>query len=116
MARWEEHPTLSGLRDLPAPLASALRERRLRSSAAGLASALRHLGAGAQPPLWDELPRLRTPALLLAGENDGKFSDLARRMAERIPEARLRLLPGCGHSPHLEAPTRYAEAITGFFT
>jgi 2-succinyl-6-hydroxy-2,4-cyclohexadiene-1-carboxylate synthase len=116
VARWEEHPTLSGLRDLPAPLASALRERRLRSSAAGLASALRHLGAGAQPPLWDELPRLRTPALLLAGENDARFREIARRMAERIPAARLRLLPGCGHSPHLEAPARYAEAIAGFFT
>jgi 2-succinyl-6-hydroxy-2,4-cyclohexadiene-1-carboxylate synthase len=116
VARWEEHPTLSGLRDLPAPVASALRERRLRSSAAGLASALRHLGAGAQPPLWDELPRLPVTTLLLAGEGDAKFSDIARRMAERIPGARLRVLPGCGHSPHLEVPARFAEAIAGFFT
>jgi 2-succinyl-6-hydroxy-2,4-cyclohexadiene-1-carboxylate synthase len=116
VARWEEHPTLSGLRNLPGPLASALRERRLRSSAAGLASALRHLGAGAQPPLWNELPGLRTKALLLAGEGDAKFSDVARRMAEGIAGARLRLLPGCGHSPHLEAPARYAEALAGFFT
>ena len=116
VARWEEHPTLWGLRDLPAPLASALRERRLRSSAAGLASALRHLGAGAQPPLWDELPRLRVPTLLLAGEGDAKFSEIARQMAERIPDARLRLLPRCGHSPHLETPARFAEAIAGFFT
>jgi 2-succinyl-6-hydroxy-2,4-cyclohexadiene-1-carboxylate synthase len=116
VARWEEHPTLSGLRDLPAPLATAVRERRLRSSAAGLASALRQLGAGAQPPLWDELPRLRVPTLLLAGEADAKFSDIARRMAGRIAGARLRLLPGCGHSPHLEAPARYAEAAVAFFT
>ncbi|MFL5310050.1 MAG: 2-succinyl-6-hydroxy-2,4-cyclohexadiene-1-carboxylate synthase [Myxococcales bacterium] len=116
VARWEEHPTLSGLRALAAPLASALRERRLGSSAAGLASALRHLGAGAQPSLWDELPRLRVPALLLAGEGDAKFSEIARSMAERIPGARLRILPGCGHSPHLEAPVPYAEAAFGFFT
>ena len=116
VARWEEHPTLSGLRDLPAPLATALRARRLRGSAAGLASALRHLGAGAQPPLWNELAGLRLPTLLLAGEGDAKFSEIARRMAARIPAARLRLLPGCGHSPHLEAPARYAEAAVAFFT
>jgi 2-succinyl-6-hydroxy-2,4-cyclohexadiene-1-carboxylate synthase len=115
-ARWEEHPTLAGLRDLPAPLAAALRERRLRNSAAGLASALRHLGVGAQPPLWNELPGLHVPTLLLAGERDAKFSDIARRMAGSIPDAHLRLLSGCGHSPHLESPARYAEAIAGFFT
>ncbi len=116
VARWEDHPTLAGLRDLPAPLAGALRERRLRSSAAGLASALRHLGSGAQPPLWDELPRLRIPTLLVAGERDAKFSGIARGMAERIPGARLLLVPGSGHSPHLEVPAHYAGAVAGFFT
>ena len=116
VARWEEHPVLVGLRDLPAPLPTALRERRLRSSAAGLASALRHLGAGAQPSLWDELPGLRVPTLLLAGERDVKFSDIARGMAGRIPGARLRLLSGCGHSPYLEVPARYAEVVSGFVT
>jgi 2-succinyl-6-hydroxy-2,4-cyclohexadiene-1-carboxylate synthase len=113
--RWEEHPTLSALRDLPAPLASAVRARRLRNSAAGLASALRQLGFAAQPPLWDELPRLRLPALLVAGERDAKFSEIARRMAARIPGARLLLLPSSGHSPHLEAPACYAAALAGFF-
>jgi len=116
VARWEEHPTLAGLRDLPPPIVAALRERRLRNSAVGLASALRYLGAGAQRPLWDELPRLRVPTLLLAGERDAKFSAIARGMAERIPGARLALLPGSGHSPHLEAPARYAEAAIGFFS
>jgi 2-succinyl-6-hydroxy-2,4-cyclohexadiene-1-carboxylate synthase len=116
VARWEDHPTLAGLRDLPASLAGPLRERRLRSSTAGLASALRHLGSGAQPSLWDQLPRLRMPVLLLAGERDAKFSGIARGMAERIPGSRLILVPGSGHSPHLEVPARYAEAVAGFFT
>jgi len=115
VARWEQHPTLAGLRELPASMAAALRERRLRNSAAGLASALRYLGTGAQPPLWDELALLRIPTLLLAGERDAKFTAIARRMAERIPGARLLLLPSSGHSPHLEAPAAYVEALIGFF-
>jgi 2-succinyl-6-hydroxy-2,4-cyclohexadiene-1-carboxylate synthase len=116
VARWEDHPTLAGLRDLSAPLAAALRARRLANSAAGLASALRHLGSGAQPSLWGELPRLRVPTLLLAGERDAKFSGVARQMAARIPGARLLLLSESGHSPHLESPARYAGAVSELFT
>jgi 2-succinyl-6-hydroxy-2,4-cyclohexadiene-1-carboxylate synthase len=116
VARWEDHPTLATLRALPAPLAASLRERRLRNSAVGLASALRHLGAGTQPSLWEELPRLRCPVLLLAGERDAKFVDVARRMATAMPGARLSLLSSSGHAPHLEAPDQYASALTGFFT
>ena len=115
VARWELHPTLTTLRELPAPVAASLRERRLSNSAAGLASALRHLGAGAQPSLWDELSRLRCPVLLLAGERDAKFVDVARLMARAIPGARLSLVASSGHAPHLEAPEQYASALTSFF-
>jgi len=115
VARWEQHPTLAGLRELPASMAAALQERRLRNSAAGLASALRYLGTGAQPPLWDELALLRIPTLLLAGERDKKFAAIALRMVERIPRARLLFVPRSGHSPHLEAPAEYAWALLGFF-
>jgi 2-succinyl-6-hydroxy-2,4-cyclohexadiene-1-carboxylate synthase len=115
VARWEEHPTLTGLRNLPAAAAAALHERRLRNSAPGIASALRHLGPGAQPPLWDQLPLLRVPTLLLAGERDAKFAAIAHRMVQRIPRARLLLVPMSGHSPHLEAPAEYVWTVLGFF-
>src|SRR5882672_3310665 len=37
-------------------------------------------------------------------------------MADRIPGARLLLVPGSGHSPHLEVSAHYADAVDGFFT
>ena len=116
VARWENHPTLASQKDLSPWMLAVVRERRLRQSSEGLASALRHLGSGAQPPLWDDLHRLRTPVLLVAGERDAKFSDVARRMAAAIPAARVTLVPNSGHSPHLEAPDRYASALATFFT
>ncbi|MFL5249759.1 MAG: 2-succinyl-6-hydroxy-2,4-cyclohexadiene-1-carboxylate synthase [Myxococcales bacterium] len=116
VARWEQHPTLASLRDLPEPLAATLHERRLRNRALGLASALRHLGAGAQPSLWEELPTLRAKTLLVAGERDPKFRAIAQSMARAIPDARLRLFARAGHAPHLESPDEYAEALLDHFT
>jgi 2-succinyl-6-hydroxy-2,4-cyclohexadiene-1-carboxylate synthase len=116
VARWEEHPTLATLRDLPEPLARSLRERRRQNRIGGLASALRHLGTGSQPSLWAQLPSLRSATLLLAGERDAKFSAIARSMASAIPGARLRLVGRAGHAPHLEAPDEYASALFQHFT
>jgi 2-succinyl-6-hydroxy-2,4-cyclohexadiene-1-carboxylate synthase len=114
--RWEEHPTLATLRDLPAPVTARLREGRRQNRVEGLASALRHLGSGAQPSLWKDLVRLRPPTLVLAGERDAKFSAIARSMARGIPGARLRLVASAGHAPHLEAPDEYVVALLDHFT
>lgn len=105
--RWEAHPTLASLR----PFADRLRSQRLAHGAAGLASALRAMGTGAQPSLWRELPALQVPVVLLAGARDAKFSALARRLQERLPRAELRLVPDCGHAPHLEHPHAFKEAL-----
>jgi 2-succinyl-6-hydroxy-2,4-cyclohexadiene-1-carboxylate synthase len=114
--RWEKHPTLASLRDLPESVATKLRDRRRQNRVEGLASALRHLGSGAQPSLWNHLVRLRPPTLVLAGERDAKFSAIARSMARAIPGSRLRLVPGVGHAPHLEAPDKYLAALLDHFT
>ena len=104
--RWEAHPTLASLR----PFAERLRPERLRHRASGLASALRHLGAGAQPSYWPRLGELRMPVDLIAGRRDEKFAGIARRLQERLPRAKLHLFD-CGHAPHLEDPRRYLEVL-----
>jgi 2-succinyl-6-hydroxy-2,4-cyclohexadiene-1-carboxylate synthase len=104
--RWEEHPTLASLK----PFAEALRPERLSHRAAGLASALRWLGTGAQPSYWAGLDQLPMPVRIVAGARDAKFAGLALLLRERIPRAELRLLD-CGHAPHLERPEAFAEAL-----
>jgi len=59
---------------------------------------------------------LRPPTLLVAGERDAKFAVIARTMARSIPGARLRLIPGAGHAPHLETPDAYLTALLDQFT
>jgi 2-succinyl-6-hydroxy-2,4-cyclohexadiene-1-carboxylate synthase len=93
-------------------------EARLVNTAAGLASSLRRAGQGAQEPLWPrlaELGRRALPVLLLAGENDARYVDQARRMAGAIgSSASVRVVGGAGHACHLERPGEVAEAIVAF--
>jgi 2-succinyl-6-hydroxy-2,4-cyclohexadiene-1-carboxylate synthase len=105
---WEEHPTLASLKQFP-----QLREQRTRHRASGLASALRHLGAGAMPQLWADLPRLRVPVVLLAGKDDPKFTAIAERMHALLPVSTLHVLERCGHAPHLEQPAAFGAALRG---
>ena len=92
---WEANPILAGQPH------EALRPERMRNSAAGLASALRHLGQGAQPSLWDAQPLLRVPVLLVAGALDAKYVALAQRMQGLLPHAQMNIVEGAGHAPHL---------------
>jgi 2-succinyl-6-hydroxy-2,4-cyclohexadiene-1-carboxylate synthase len=108
--RWLAGPLFATL-----PAGRAGRAERLGNSAAGLAAALRLLGAGTQEPLWARLPALAMPVLLLAGALDGKFAALAGRMAAAIgPNARVALVPGAGHAAHLERPEETGALVDGF--
>jgi pimeloyl-ACP methyl ester carboxylesterase len=89
-------------------------EVRLRNHPAELARALRGMGTGSQPPLWDGLRGLDVPALAVAGELDGKFVALSRRMASLAPRMRSAVVPGAGHNVHAEAPEAYLDLLEGF--
>ena len=56
--RWAQTPVLAGQ---PPAVAAAVHADRLRNTPAGLAGALRGLGTGALPSLWDRLAELRAP-------------------------------------------------------
>lgn len=105
---WASQPLLG----VPRGVAALARQDRLRSTPAGLAAALRGLGQGAFEPMWDRLGELGVPVTMLAGERDEKYVDIARRAAERIPDARVVVVEGAGHALPLERPEAVAEAVT----
>lgn len=99
------------LADQPADVRERVDEDRLRNTPAGLARALRGLGTGALPSLWDRLGELSIPVTLLVGERDAKFRAIAEEMAAQIPGAELIIVPGSGHAVHLEAPAAVAAVL-----
>jgi 2-succinyl-6-hydroxy-2,4-cyclohexadiene-1-carboxylate synthase len=113
--RWEALPLFASQARLPEATRAALRAQRLRNDPRGLARSLRGLGTGIQSPLWERLPEISTPTLLLAGEDDTKYVTIARAMARSLPDAQLTVVPGAGHAVHIEQPTRFRERVSGFF-
>jgi 2-succinyl-6-hydroxy-2,4-cyclohexadiene-1-carboxylate synthase len=106
--RWAQTPVLAGQ---PPDVAAAVHADRLRSRPAGLARALRGLGTGALPSLWDRLPQLSVPVTVLVGERDRKFTEIATRMASALAHAQVVVVPGAGHAVHLEAPDAVAQVV-----
>ncbi len=112
--RWEALPLFRSQAGLPKTLQEALRRQRLANNAVGLANSLRGIGAGMQPAVFDQLPGLGVPTLLLAGALDARYCELAERMAKMIPCARLQIVPEAGHATHLEQPETFSRLVKGF--
>jgi pimeloyl-ACP methyl ester carboxylesterase len=65
------------------------------------------------PPVWGRLQELQMPVVLVVGERDDKFREIAARMEAAIPTARTEVVPGAGHAAHLESPAQVAAIIAG---
>jgi 2-succinyl-6-hydroxy-2,4-cyclohexadiene-1-carboxylate synthase len=109
-SRWAQTPVLA---DQPVRVREAVDADRRRNTPLGLARALRGLGTGALPSLWDRLPSLQAPVELIVGERDRKFRATAERMAAALPAARLHVVAGAGHAVHAEDPAAVAATIPG---
>lgn len=61
------------------------------------------------------LHEIALPALVLCGEHDRVVGlPLSERIAATMPTARLAVIPGAGHAPHIEAADSFAEAVSAF--
>lgn len=72
-------------------------------------------GSMAGLDLGSRAEEVRCPALVLCGEKDRANLPAARRLAETIPGAELRVLPGAGHVVNEEAPAELARLLDGFY-
>jgi 2-succinyl-6-hydroxy-2,4-cyclohexadiene-1-carboxylate synthase len=107
--RWMRGPLFAGT---PPAAAARWRADILRNDPGALAAALRGIGAGAMDPLWDRLEELDgMPVTIIAGERDGRYAAIGRRLAHALPGARLLVVPGAGHGLPREAPQAVAAAI-----
>ena len=68
---------------------------------------------------WDWRQRVssvQAPALVIHGSKDLIPLESSREWAVVLPHARLLIIPGSGHFPHLEAPDVYFSAVERFLS
>lgn len=75
----------------------------------------RHLRASARHDAWDALPRITAPTLVVHGTDD-VFNPAANAplLTERIPGARMRLVPGARHAYFEEFADVATPLVLGF--
>ena len=90
------------------------REIRADNTSTGLAAALRGYGQGAQPVVWSRLSEITMPVLIIAGEHDDAYAEIAERLADAMPVAEKLIVAGAGHNPLQDQAFATVEAITAF--
>ncbi|GAB4533839.1 MAG: 2-succinyl-6-hydroxy-2,4-cyclohexadiene-1-carboxy late synthase [Anaerolineales bacterium] len=111
LREWYAMPLFASLQRRP-QVQEAMIARRSQMTAQTAGRLIVELSPGNQPPLWDALPTLSMPALLLAGELDPKYPALMARMAAQMPRALLTVVEQAGHNVHAEKPHAWLRAVT----
>ena len=72
-------------------------------------------GAATEPLFTARLGEIRCPTLIVSADNDQLIPVAASRiLAQHIPAAQLRIMPGAGHIPFIERPADVAGIVTEF--
>jgi 4,5:9,10-diseco-3-hydroxy-5,9,17-trioxoandrosta-1(10),2-diene-4-oate hydrolase len=111
-ARAYHDPKLSSARQVDL-MAEAYTQPGYRDHILGMAETM--LLKPEDGPLWDQLPQLKRPALIVWGRQDRTIPVRhAYRAAQRIPGAELKIYDRCGHLPMFEQATAFNRDLLAF--
>ena len=113
-SRAEAAALMTELRDPKSqPIAGFVLDDVIREAATGPLARLAQTASGMEQYLLDgKLHEIQVPVDMIWGESDRLFSiAYARRMLAELPASRLTTIPGCGHVPQQECPSRFGPSL-----
>jgi len=91
LGKWNAQPLLNGaMRD-------DREDRKLIQRRREIARSFVDWSVANQTSLWDRLHEIEIPVLCIAGENDAKFSEIAKEAVSLLPNAEIAIAPEAGH-------------------
>ncbi len=74
------------------------------------------LGIRDSPRLLPRLGRISSPTLIIWGLDDKMIPSNYARELESIPDSKLILMDGCGHTPYVEKPNEFSDIVLKFLS
>lgn len=101
---------------LPADIRSQEISRKLKRDPQSWPMLLRTNSVSQQPNYWPRLNDLSMPTLVVAGQRDEKYKEIAVRFktTATLNHVKTELLDDCGHMVHREQPVELADLIREF--
>ena len=102
---WQKMPIIATQQNISPSIQAEMKSARLAQSIEGLSQSMLHFGTGTMQACWDALQDLQVPTLLMVGEHDLKYREIAFQMLGRIPKNKssLAIISKTGHCAHLES-------------
>ena len=95
------------------PIVDGFLDRLGRCDRGGMRRAI--VAVATRKPIYAELDRITAPTLVITGADDRPTPPAkGRRIAERVPGARLEIVADCGHSSTVEQPATITRLIREF--
>lgn len=113
---WEGIPLFASQSNVNLDKRNRLRAQRLINDVQGLANSLLYMGTGSQPSLWDQLPGLEIPTLIITGSLDTKFEAIGQAMQSLIPRATHVTIENAGHALSFERPEETSRIVRAFIS
>ena len=107
---WQKQPIIQS----QAEILDFLRENRLKNTKDYLVKLLKNMGTGQMLPCWNLLKTIECPVLLVVGEKDEKFKDIAKKMTLSLKCVQYLEIPRVGHCAHLENTDFFCEYLDKF--
>lgn len=111
---WYNQPVFGNIKNHPR--FEQMIENRLQNNPSELAKSLKLMGTGVQPSLWENLQDNQVPLLLLVGNNDQKFVEINRKMAQITDSCELKMIDNTAHNIHFENTAVFVKNIRFFLT
>lgn len=108
---WEKIPLFDSNKNLPSNVQSRIRKERMKRVPLGLANSLRGMGTGVHRSYWNDLKRITCPVLIICGELDKKFCQIALELQKEVPHAEINSFSNCGHAVHVENFEKFGTIV-----
>jgi 2-succinyl-6-hydroxy-2,4-cyclohexadiene-1-carboxylate synthase len=111
---WENISLFESQKLLPHETRNRIRKQRLSNDPIQLANALGGLSTGMQPSFWPHLDQIEADVLMIVGELDEKFCEIADEMQKGIKNGQVYKVMQCGHAIHVEQPEKFGTIVSEF--